>query len=101
MNTKRKGAYWENRVKKYLEAGGDFVIRTAASLKPDLVAFHDMLSPTAIECKSNKADFSKKERKELLALGKYGLQTMLCYPKYSVYSKKKDNFVFEAVNENE
>ena len=65
----RKGYRFEQRVKKYLEDKGYFVIRSGKSAFPDLVAIPETCSdfkfPLIVECKLNHRYLSKKERKKL------------------------------------
>ena len=79
INTKRKGARWERKVRKMLEQEGWFVVRQAASAFPDLVAISPQKDIYFIECKNHNY-LSSKEKEALLELAqKYHAKPIYAY----------------------
>ena len=81
-----KGTNFERRVKRYYEAEGYYVIKRPRSAFPDLVAMRALKSIPhtstikLIECKVKKEYFTKREREEIIALGKrLNAKTYLAY----------------------
>jgi Holliday junction resolvase len=104
--------HFEYKVRDYLKSIGCFVTRSTVSKFPDLIAIkpteaitlkdgrkigYTVLPAWFIECKTRKY-LNKKEKKQLREFcKKYGIKAFIAYPKYSVYSNKKDNIVLEEV----
>jgi len=73
-----RGRAFEYRVKKRLEREGFFVVRSAGSRFPDLVAVKDG-TPYAVECKKDLGRLSRGELEKLLSLEKYGIVSLVAY----------------------
>ncbi len=116
INRRKKGSVFEYKVRDYLKELGCFVTRSTVSRFPDLIAITPLVDQIElsenkgnnpaiwaepgvwfVECKSNKY-LNRKEKKALKELRqKYDIVPFVAYPRYSVYSKKKDNIILEEV----
>jgi len=76
----RKGYSFERRVKRTLERKGYFVVRSAGSKFPDLIALDKNGKAYIIECKVNRRSFTKQELNTLKALAeKYNCTPLIFY----------------------
>lgn len=98
INTRRKGSAFEYKVRDNLKKAGCFVTRSTVSKFPDLLAITEAGDVLFVECKSRKGALSKSEKQKMkIAKDKYGITPIVAYPRYSVYSKKKDNLCLDEV----
>lgn len=76
----QRGTAFEHRVKRELEAGGWFVLRSPASKSPlDLLAIRSDPDVWAVQCKLN-GKMSPAEREELYVLAKrFGMTPIMAY----------------------
>jgi len=74
-----RGRAFEYRVKRKLERDGFFVVRSAGSHFPDLLAVKDGV-PYAVECKRG-ASVTRMELERLAALRKHGIIPLVAYPR--------------------
>ncbi len=95
-----KGYKLERKVKDMLERDGWYVIRSAGSKKPDLIAAKDG-KVVVIECKSTSKQtlyLDKKEVKNLIDVSKH----FNAQPMYAVkYARKIYFFFMEEIKEKE
>lgn len=78
MNNKGKGIRFEREVKEFLKERDFFVVRSAASLFPDLIAVKNG-KVYAVECKVN-GQISKNERFDLRELyDKFAIVPLIAY----------------------
>ena len=76
----RKGYSFERRVKRTLERKGYFVVRSAGSKFPDLIALDKDGKAYVIECKINRRSFTRRELDDLKALAeKYKCIPLIFY----------------------
>jgi len=80
MSNYRKGYSFERRVKRTLERKGYFVVRSAGSKFPDLIALDKSGKAYVIECKVNRRSFTRQELNDLKALAeKYKCIPLIFY----------------------
>jgi len=75
-----RGRAFEYRVKRKLEREGFFVVRSAGSHFPDLLAVKGGV-PYAVECKRDARRVTRAELERLAALRRYGIVPLVAYPR--------------------
>ena len=75
-----RGRAFEYRVKRKLERDGFFVVRSAGSHFPDLLAVKEGV-PYAVECKRDAGRVTRMELERLAALRKHGIIPLVAYPR--------------------